>query len=494
MKIGVIDLISYKNSDNFYSKLLQPLMTSLMPQVIATWLEEDSHSVFYHIQIDSLKKAKDLKQLPSGLDLVFISSYSINAYLAYSLAKYYKKQGTITILGGPHARSYSKDSSKYFNIVVKHCNQELIQDIVNQTITKNIDIATKGLIMDSPPCENYPSVEKRMKFITKSHTMLKWLSYKPIPLLTSIGCGRGCEFCIDGHVQYKSLIDINLYDDLCYLANTGSKYLVLIHDPNLGFNLKKLLSVLSKLDLTNLRFIAELSLNRLSPSICEKLRDCNFIGLGPGLESWNSYNDKSISNATGIDKVREVSEQVKMITSFVPAMQLNLLFGLDSDCKGTTHFDLTREFIRTTPEVYTNFQTLTMFGDSTPLRKKYLKDRRILNVPYNLLDGFTVSNIRLLYDPIEFYRQYASLVDYSCNWKNNFKKIMKSKTWLVKLYYVLQSINGRLDSRDFWFLSNQIETNSEFHSFFLGDSKLIPVYYKNLIKTELGIMYQFLKG
>jgi hypothetical protein len=45
-------------------------------------------------------------KLPNDLDVVFISSFTYTALLAYALSKAFKKDGTLTVIGGPHAKAF----------------------------------------------------------------------------------------------------------------------------------------------------------------------------------------------------------------------------------------------------------------------------------------------------------------------------------------------------------------------------------------------------
>ena len=46
--------------------------------------------------------------------------------LAYALAKLYRREGTLTVIGGPHARSFPADRLRFFDWVVLECDKTLI--------------------------------------------------------------------------------------------------------------------------------------------------------------------------------------------------------------------------------------------------------------------------------------------------------------------------------------------------------------------------------
>jgi radical SAM superfamily enzyme YgiQ (UPF0313 family) len=72
-----------------------------------------------------------LDAIPVDTDWVFISCYTQVSPLAYALAKILRIRGTITVLGGPHAKSFPVDALRFFDYVVKECNQQLISNLLN---------------------------------------------------------------------------------------------------------------------------------------------------------------------------------------------------------------------------------------------------------------------------------------------------------------------------------------------------------------------------
>jgi len=72
-----------------------------MPQIIGVWCRNEGHEVKYSIYTGT-QSIKNMWQ--ENTDIVFISSFTFTATMAYSLSNYFRKKGIITVLGGPHAR------------------------------------------------------------------------------------------------------------------------------------------------------------------------------------------------------------------------------------------------------------------------------------------------------------------------------------------------------------------------------------------------------
>src|SRR5690348_2348073 len=130
-KIGIIDLVGKGPSNSLWARIMHANLASIMPQVIATWCEQEGHEV----TMICYTGYEDLtKELPKEVDLVFISTFTQAALLAYALSNYYRKQGAVTVLGGPHARCYPDDAALYFDYVLGFTSRTIITDILNNCI------------------------------------------------------------------------------------------------------------------------------------------------------------------------------------------------------------------------------------------------------------------------------------------------------------------------------------------------------------------------
>ena len=114
LRISIIDLIHNGPSQSLYRRVMFPNYISIMPQIIGVWCKQEGHEVNYSLFTGS-QKFRNLSH--DQTDLVFISSFTYTAQLAYALSNYYRSQGIVTVLGGPHARSYPDDACLYFDYV-----------------------------------------------------------------------------------------------------------------------------------------------------------------------------------------------------------------------------------------------------------------------------------------------------------------------------------------------------------------------------------------
>ena len=80
-------------------------------------------------------------------------------------------------------------------------------------------------------------------------------------------------------------------------------------------------------------YIVESSLSLLRGPRLQRLRDTNCFYIAPGIESWSDdYSNKAgVGRKTGLEKVRLVAEHLELLHSYVSGIQVNFIFGLDTD-------------------------------------------------------------------------------------------------------------------------------------------------------------------
>lgn len=218
LKVGVIDLVSKGPNHTLWGRIMHANLASIMPQVIATWCEQDGHEA----KLICYTGYEDLdKELPDDVDLVFICSFSQAALLAYALSNYFRSKGVVTVLGGPHARCYPDDAIKYFDYVTGFTNKNIIREIFDNCMPQLAE--GKFLSAKSQPDE-LPGVRERWKFIAP--TLKKAPFLKIVPMLGSLGCPYTCSFCIDSTVRHQPLDFDVVKEDLRFLLTKFKKPLI----------------------------------------------------------------------------------------------------------------------------------------------------------------------------------------------------------------------------------------------------------------------------
>ena len=106
MKVGILEILGLPSchpADLAYRLVLTKQYASLTPQAVSVWCRQLGHETFYATYYGLGDPGR---QLPSDLDVVFISSYTQDSALSYALAKKYRRAGLRTVIGGPHAKAF----------------------------------------------------------------------------------------------------------------------------------------------------------------------------------------------------------------------------------------------------------------------------------------------------------------------------------------------------------------------------------------------------
>src|SRR5438046_8256224 len=174
LKIGIIDLVSKGPSNTLWGRIVNAKLWRMMAQVVGAWCEQAGHQV----KMICYTGREDLnKELPQQVDLVFISSFSQAALLAYALSNYFRNRRVVTVLGGPHARCYPDDSAKYFDYVLGFTNKSTIAEVLNNCSPQQP--TGKHLSADKQPLD-LPGVRERWKFIEPTLKKAPFLKIVPM--------------------------------------------------------------------------------------------------------------------------------------------------------------------------------------------------------------------------------------------------------------------------------------------------------------------------
>ena len=484
----MIDLVAKGPTSTLWAKIMYANLASIMPQVVATWCEEEGHEV----KMTCYTGREDFKkEFPQDADLVFISSFTHTALLAYAISNYFRSQGVVTVLGGPHARCYPDDSVKYFDYVLGFTNRSTIVEVLNNCTSHKPE--GKLLSAGKQPV-SLPGVRERWKFIEP--TISKAPFIKMVPMLGSMGCPYTCSFCIDSVVPYQPL-DFNVIkEDLRFLLTKFKKPLVGWHDPNFGIKFDdNMEAIASAAPANSFRFIGESSLSILTEEHIKVMKKNGFAALLPGIESWYELGNKTRSSHTqGEEKVNQISAHVNMMFRHIPYVQTNFVLGMDSD-SGNEPFELTKRFVDKCPAAFPGYSLLTSFGEAAPLNLEYQKAGRVLPFPFHFLNNHLAMNLKPKnYEWLDFYDKIIDLTEYTFSRKAIYRRFIATSDTTSKWMNFMRAISsegyGRI--RFYRRIREQLKRDRTFRQFFEGETTQVPEFYKNIIEKDLGIWWQWL--
>lgn len=485
LQVTVIDLVNKGPAKSLFARLMNANLASIMPQVVAVWCEELGHDVRYvcYTGFEDLHS-----ELVDQADVVFVGAFSRSAQTAYAISNLYRRRGAVTVIGGPHARCYPDDAARYFDYVLGFTDKTTIDDVLRDRAPQRP--MGRCLSAARQPTA-LPSVESRWKFIEQTIAKAPFLKF--IPMIGSMGCPYTCSFCIDSVVDYQPLAFDQIRDDLRFVLGKLRRPVVAWHDPNFGVRFDDYMSAIEDVvPPGRMRFIAESSLSLLSEPHLRRLKANGFVGILPGIESWFELGNKSkTGRLVGMEKVRQVSEHVNMILRYIPFVQTNFVFGLDSD-EGREPFELTKRFFDMTPGAYPAFSLLTAYGRAAPLNLDLQKAGRVLPFPFYFLDGNHAMNVRPLnYQWAEFYELVVDATRYAMSGRrllNRFAANGDVVTKLLNLVRATSSKRARFQGQ----VHHLLRTDAGVRRFFAGESRVLPQFYVERVQQGLGPLWDAL--
>jgi hypothetical protein len=485
LDVGVLDVVSTPVR-TLWSRLMNANFASIMPQAVGAWCERAGHRVHYSCYTGI---GDPLAELPDRLDLLFIGAFTHAAHFAYALSNLYRVRGTVTVLGGPHARCYPEDAARFFDYVLGFTDRAVIEEVLRECAPHRP--LGRRLSAASQPAE-LPPLAERWKFVEAA--LSKAPAFKLVPMIASLGCPYDCCFCIDSTVEYRSLGLDQLREDLRFVLTRTPKPVVGWHDPIFGVRFDATMDAIEDaVPPGRIRHGAESSLSLLTEAHLVRLRRNGFQALLPGVESWYEMGDKSRTRLTGLEKVRHVSEQLNLILRYVPYVRTGFVLGLDSD-HGAEPFELTKRFEELSPGVFPGFALLTAFGRAAPLNLEYQRAGRVLPFPFHFLDNHSAMNVRPKhYAWPAFLDHVLDLLRYSHSGPQVARRFAATRgipRWIHLLSSVSSEGRGRI--RYLTTVRRLLDEDSAMLRFMNAETDVLPAFYRGLARRELGPLYDLL--
>ena len=483
LRVGILDILTTPArsvGEAAYDLVFTKQYGAIMPQAIAVWSRRLGHATFYATYHGV---GDPRRRLPDDLDVVFIASYTQASALAYALAKLYRRAGTLTVIGGPHAKSYPRDCLRFFDIAVGECDRALVTDI----LCGAIDPGT--FVTSGQPFADVPLVEERMPELRAA--TFAW-GRRPffattIPLLASTGCPYACDFCIDWERPYRLLPRDRLAADLCYLSTRLPGVMYGFHDPNFAVRFDEVLDVMDTVPRgARNPYIMETSLSVLRGARMARLAASHCVSVAPGIESWAEYSHKAgVGRATGAAKVDRLVAHFTALHEHVPYLQANFMFGLDAD-RGDEPVELTKAFMSRTPFVWPVVNIPHPFG-GTPLFERCRAEGRLLAaMPFSFYYSPHLVTVPPHYGPLVYYEKLIELFQHFTAPAMLGRRLASTRSAFVRLAHVVRTHTKRQRLRAFRRLAGRLREDAAFRAFHEGESTRLPEFYQREYERTLG--------
>jgi hypothetical protein len=487
LRIGILDLVARAPTTAIYSRVMNPNLAGIMPQIIAVWCEQAGHDV----HLVCYTGFEDLQaELPLDVDVLFVSAFSQSAQLAYAISNMFQQRGAVTVLGGPHARCYPEDAGRFFDYVLGFTDRSTVLEILSDREQHRPE--GRQLAASQQP-KDLPTLAERWKYVER--TLAKAPVIQMVPMLASLGCPYTCSFCIDSTVEYQPLGFDRLSEDIQFLLTKHKRPIVGWHDPNFGIRFEECMETLERADpTTRIRHIAESSLSVLNETHLKRLQKNGFKAILPGVESWYDLGNKSKTRRTGMDKVTQVAEHVNMILRYIPYIQTNFVLGLDGDV-GPEPFELTKKFLDLAPGAFPGYSLLSAFGKAAPLNLEYQRDARVLPFPHHFLNNNHAMNVKPKnYAWPEFYDRLIDLTKYSFSGRMIAKRFFGNSEIIPRGMNVVRAVSsegwGRIKYHST--IRGLLDTDRSVRDYLEGESTVLPDFYRDRIRRELGPFWDWL--
>lgn len=315
-------------------------------------------------------------------------------------------------------------------------------------------------------------------------------------MISSLGCPYTCSFCVDSTVDFQPLDAHQVRDDLRFLLTRMKRPIVGWHDPNFGMRFEDTMAAIEEaVPPGRIRFAAESSLSILTEARLQRLQRNGFQAILPGIESWFTCGNKSkTGNATGLEKVKRVSEHVNMILRHIPYVQTNFVPGLDED-EGAEPFELTKRFIDLTPGAFPAYSLLSSFGRSAPLDLLLQQAGRVLPVPFHFLNNNRATNVRPKnYTLAQLYDHVIDLRRHSFSWRTVGRRLAANRGPTTRGLNLVRAMSSegqgriRYDMR----IRHLLGTDKGVRDFLEAGSRVLPPFFRDQVRRDLGFLWEWL--
>jgi radical SAM superfamily enzyme YgiQ (UPF0313 family) len=291
-------------------------VNSLMLPILAVWAER----LGWHARV-SFAEFPDV-DYAYPCDVVALSLYSFLAPQGYAVARAFRDQGKLVIIGGPHAKGCLDEVREHADLAFERCAEPVWRDTL-RAIESGAIVATgrRGRFVPSPEMSQVPAFREIKKFYGTGKIPL---------LLSSLGCPHDCDFCTDWNSTYHKRDVDDVIDDI---REIHAPFFIFC-DPNFGVNRRFTGELLERMVPLEKKYMMETSLAwLLHDEYLTLLRASGCIGIELGLESLTTMYGKNAIKRR--DATREIVERIARIKRYIPLIQVNILLGLDNDTPET---------------------------------------------------------------------------------------------------------------------------------------------------------------
>lgn len=264
-------------------------------------------------------------------DLVALSGMTQQVSRAYEIAKEFRSRGVHTVIGGPHATVMPEEAQHHIDTVIvgeaEGVWEEFLQDFRKGASAKayfNNSLAKVEL--SRSPVPRYDLI--RPEFFAPS------FDYKMIPVQTTRGCPRDCDFCSVPQVYGKAFRTKSVSQviaDVEEAKKVAKGLLILFSDDNMFINRRFSRELLKALVPLKIRYMAQSDIGiGKDEELLRLMYQSGCVMVLVGLESLSFENLKQVDGFKA-KMLERYSEYVQRIQSYGMAVLGAFIVGFDHD-------------------------------------------------------------------------------------------------------------------------------------------------------------------
>ncbi len=307
----------------------------------------------------------------ADVDVVAISTWTINSIRAYEIADRFKERGIPVIMGGPHIYFHAEEALKHCDAVcigeAEYVWKEMLEDCAAGRL-KRIYRAEKFHDMKGLPFPRYELVRNKIRY-----GLIKTYSVQ-----TSRGCPFRCEFCSERYYlgttyRYRPVEEV--VEEIKRIKKIGARY-IFFADSNFAGKVSHTMELIEALIPLKIRWSTLWSVNLCkNDKLMDLAKRSGLLHVNIGIESIDRETLKAMNKRQ--NKASEYKEILQKLRKRGISYSLNFIFGWDTETPDI--FDSTLQFLMENKVPVAYFNILTPHK-GTPLYDRMKKEGRIIDI------------------------------------------------------------------------------------------------------------------
>jgi hypothetical protein len=252
------------------------------------------------------------------------------------------------------------------------------------------------------------------------------------------------------------------------------------------------MSSFEKCNMGGNRFVMEASLSLLTDERLKRLKRAGCVMVAPGIESWVDYSKKSrTTRVSGEEKYKSISSKVREIEETLPAVQVNLILGVDAD-KGSEPFELTKRFIVEHPKVWANVNIPIPFG-RTPFAERVAREERLISkLPFSFYTAPYLALRPRNYDVREYLEKLIDVYETMTSRSLLLRRLKLMNSNLLRGVTIARTAALYVELNELRQFAKAVSENNEMRRFHEGGIQKLPEFYEKRLRARLGRFHKLL--